>query len=388
MSFAQDNGYIPSSITDLMALVRAGVNEQFGTDYDSETFAGTNFYKYFYALIQRLQENEIKASEIVLKLQQYFDVTNEEIVRPNTTNPGLIDYLAAAGFVASVKAPVDADAGKVFVCVDLDDGDHAAGIVTITSYANLVSGTDDVVTVAGVAFTAQVGAAVLGAGTFQAATDNATTAASLAAQINGHAVASLSVRAHADGAVVSIRAVHGGTAGNAIALAYTDNDANVGATKSGTVLSGGTDRAEYEAERLEVCEIIKACVPAGIISQGSEVETITLSNLQSFDFKFNLPDPTPVLLRLTIVISDNSAAVVPSDEVIQQTLFDNIVARYKLGLDFEPMRYFSVIDAPYAASLVLEYSDDNGSSWEDAVFEAAYDDLLTFELADISLVIS
>ena len=62
-----------------MDQVREGVNEQFGTTYDAESFVGTNFYKYFYALIQQLQMNEIRASEIVLKLQQYFTVTNESI---------------------------------------------------------------------------------------------------------------------------------------------------------------------------------------------------------------------------------------------------------------------------------------------------------------------
>ena len=37
---------------------------------------GTNFYKYFYALAQRIQTNEIKTSEIFLKLQDYFKYTN------------------------------------------------------------------------------------------------------------------------------------------------------------------------------------------------------------------------------------------------------------------------------------------------------------------------
>jgi tryptophanase len=76
-----------------MELVREGVNDQFGSSYAAETFQGTNFYKYFYALVQRLQENEVKTSEIVLKLQQYFEITNEEITRPNTTHPGLLRLL-------------------------------------------------------------------------------------------------------------------------------------------------------------------------------------------------------------------------------------------------------------------------------------------------------
>jgi hypothetical protein len=158
MSFAQDTGYLPLTIDALMNIVRENVNTQFGTTYDEDTFLGTNFYKYFYAIIQRLQENEVKTSEIFLRMQEYFDITNEMIQRPNTTAPGIIDYFAAAGYHVSVKAPLDADAGKVFIAVDVVDN-HARGEFVITSYANLVSGTDDSVTVGATVFTAQVGAA-------------------------------------------------------------------------------------------------------------------------------------------------------------------------------------------------------------------------------------
>jgi hypothetical protein len=116
---------------------------------------------------------------------------------------------------------------------------QADGAVTITSFANLVSGTDDVVTVAGVAFTAQAGAATLGTATFQAATSNDATATSLAAQINAHATTSALVTAVANAAVVTITSILNGAQGNDIALAYTDNDSNVGATVSGATLTGG-----------------------------------------------------------------------------------------------------------------------------------------------------
>ena len=120
---------------------------------------------------------------------------------------------------------------------------QADGSVTITSYANLVSGTDDAVTIAGTAFTAQVGAATLGTATFQAATSNDATAASLAAQINAHATIGELVEATVVGAVVTITAIENGWDGNDITLTYTDNDTNVGATLAGLVggkLSGGT----------------------------------------------------------------------------------------------------------------------------------------------------
>jgi hypothetical protein len=132
----------------------------------------------------------------------------------------------------------------IVISSDFSDADvlatAASGNITITSYANLLTTTPDTVGVAGVTFTAQSGAATLGTATFRAATGNTETAASLAAQINAHATAGALVTAVAALGVVTITAKSTGTAGNAIALAYTDNGGgNIGATKSGTTLSGG-----------------------------------------------------------------------------------------------------------------------------------------------------
>lgn len=389
MSFASDTGYIPQTIDQMMVTVMNNVNTQFSTSYTTETFAGTNFYKYFYALVQRLQENEIKTSEILLRLQEYFDITNEELQRPNTTHPGIYDYFKSKGYFVSTKPPADADAGKVYICVDVEDN-HARGKFTITSYANLVSGTDDSVTVGATVFTAQTGTVTPGAATFQAATSNAATAQSLASQINSHATAGALVEAQAIDTEVWIRALSGGTAGNSIALAYTDNDTNVGATKSGTTLSGGraleTDEIDYDLVREELCGYVKDCVVGGVISQGSEAEAITMTNGQSFTFKYNLPDKIPVLLRLTTTLSDNNEYTIDTPDNQKQKLFDNINARYKLGKNFEPQRYFSVMDAPWAAMVLLEWSDNAGADWHDEVFESEYNEVFTFDLTDISIV--
>jgi hypothetical protein len=135
----------------------------------------------------------------------------------------------------------EADFFTILVASDFADADVTAtlatGTITVTSYANLVSGTDDAVTIGGVAFTAQTGAATLGDATFQAATSNNATAASLAAQINAHAVVGDLVTATVLSAVVTLTAKGTGLSGNDVTLTYTDNDSNVGITVAG--LSGG-----------------------------------------------------------------------------------------------------------------------------------------------------
>lgn len=267
MGYAQDTGYTPATIEEIMETLMEGINAQFGTSYTYESFVGTGYYKTFYSLAQKLQENEVKTSEIFAKLQQYFVTTNELISRPVVTNPGILDKMAVEGYVASVKPMIDADAGKIHICVDTDE---------------------------------------------------------------------------------------------------TADD--------------------YAETKLAICTLISQITVAGAVTQGSEVETIVLSNGQSFDFKFNLPTRIPILLRLTITLSDNNQVVIGNPDDVRLALFNNINARYRLGKNFEPERYFGIVDAPWAESVLLEWSIDNGANWEDEVFVSEYNELYTFGLDDIELV--
>jgi hypothetical protein len=396
MGFALDTGYVPSTVGQLMEIVRENINTEFGTAYTQTNFIGTNFYKYFYALIQELQNNEVKTSEIFLKMQEYFTVTNERVLRPNTTHPGIYDYFLAAGYLSSTKPPLDADAGKLYVCVDVTDN-HARGIVEITSYANLVSGTDDAIQVGATNFVAQAGAATPGDATFQAATSNTVTASSLAAQINAHATAGSLVYAWSIDAKVYIRALLGGTDGNSIGLVYDDNDTNIGLTVSAATLLGGVptsdDIEEYDDVKLEICELVKDCAVGGVVTQGTEIETIVLSNGQSMDFKFNLPNRIPVGLRLTLTQSENNLFAIGDPLDVKELLLEKIAASYKLGKNFEPQRYFSVADAPWTGQVLLEWTDDivdgeidGGATWSSDIYESNYDDLFEFDSALVEIV--
>ena len=169
---------------------------------------------------------------------------------------GLLSLAKSAGMRAGVSLGRDLSNAKYTALLRTGEKvpvrlalKRASGVITISSYANLVSGTDDVVTIGGQAFTAQAGAATPGDATFQAATSNAATATSLAAQINAHTATAAKVYAvvTSSGVVTVYSKVAGvgstGT-GNDIGLTYTDNDTNVGITLSGlssNKLSGGSD---------------------------------------------------------------------------------------------------------------------------------------------------
>lgn len=267
MGFAESTGYIPLSIETILDQLRVGFNTQFSTAWTTENFVGSNHYKFAYALAQRIQAGEIKTAEVFQNLQKYFEVTNERIQRPVATNPGLIEAFLREGWVASVKPTIEADAGKLFVAVDVDE---------------------------------------------------------------------------------------------------TGDD--------------------YAAEKLEINTIIANSSAAGVVSMGAEVSNIVLSNGQDFDFKFNLPNRIDVKLRLTLTQSDNNQVVIGTPESVKQKLIDNIAAKYRLGRDFEPQRYFTTVDAPWTSQVLLEWSDDDGATWESGIFEADYDDLFDVKLENIILI--
>lgn len=267
MSFTSENGYIPETIEALISIVREGINTQFGTDYTVDTFIGTNWYKYFYSLIQELQSSEVKTSEIFDKLTQYFEVTNERLFRPGSTPEGIVDRILEVGYTASVRPMIVEDAGKIAVCVDIDD-----------------------------------------------------------------------------------------------------------------------EIEDYEAQRLAINTVLKTCVAAGIYFEGTEEDTIALSNGQGFDFSFNLPDRVETLLKLTITLSENNTFAVSSPEDVKALLFANVQARYHLGLNLEPQKYFAITDAPWAAEIKLEYSIDDGMNWLTDVIEAEYDAIYEMTLENIEVV--
>ncbi len=267
MGYSNENGYTPVTIEDILTSIMGGINTQFGTSYTIETFEGTGFYKYFYALAQRIQTNEVKTSEIFLKVQDYFDFTNETILEPKVTPNGIIGALLLEGYRASVKPPLDADAGKAYICVDVDDADD-----------------------------------------------------------------------------------------------------------------------DYADIKLEICTLLSQYVVAGVITQGTETESIVLSNGQSFDFKFHLPDRIEAWLRLTLTVSRNNQSVILTPEQTKLLLLANINAEYRLGRDFEPERYFTIADAPWAGDILLEYSIDEGANWETEVYEAEFDELFEILLENITLI--
>lgn len=143
------------------------------------------------------------------------------------------------GNLVQVAVAVGDTAATIASALATKIGKHAFGTITCAA-----ADAADNVTIGGVLdgvattveFVGTAGAVTPGQATYSIDTGNTEAAASLAAQIDAHAVASRLVRASSALAVCTVRAVQEGTAGNAITLSTTDA---VDLAVSGATLTGG-----------------------------------------------------------------------------------------------------------------------------------------------------
>jgi len=390
MAFDLLNGYQPRTFEEILQAFTDEVNTQFGTTYDTTTIVGTEFYKFFYAGAQLVMQSEAQTAEITAKMTDYIRTANENINLPKSTIDGFTQgLLSELELNSTIKNITDsAEAGYLFLVVDVDDGDHATGSATITDYSHLTNSGNDIISVNGVSFTAQTGSATLGTGTFQAATSNNATATSLATQINAHATVGLVVKATAVGAVVNLRTIHGGTDGNSVGLIYTNTADGVGATVSGATLTGGTENADYADLKQEIIDRMGSWLTAGLYYTGTEEGTKTALNGQNFTYKFSMPDPVNILVRITATVSANAKTPILNENQVRDIFDANFASLYRLGLDFEPEKYLEIArDLPFASDILLEYSEDDGGTWDDQPRAMAYNEKIVItEPATVSVV--
>jgi len=269
MSYEQDRGYIPRSFEEIMDELRLGLNEQFSTNYDAETFIGTGWYRFLYPIAQRIQNNEVKISEIFVYLAEYIVQKNILINRPSVSLNGMVDAFKNAGYEASVEATREDTVGEIRIAVNLEGDDP-----------------------------------------------------------------------------------------------------------------------DFAAKKLEIATLMKNFTVGGTVSIGDQVELITLSNGQAFEYKFKLADKNKILFRLTIEDSINTAIAIPSDEDIRLAFYQHYTDRYRMGWNIEPQKYYNQGDALWAASVLVEYSLDDGVTWSDEIHDAEYDELWTLDLEDINVIFS
>lgn len=123
MSYSVTNGYAPRDYETILAQCVQIVNEEFGTSYTSQSFTGTNLWKFLYTTIQGLMTVENNIAELGVKLQDYIRTQNESLIIPRSSYDGIMDILKTEmGLVSSIKRIEDeSEAGQIFLAIDIDN---------------------------------------------------------------------------------------------------------------------------------------------------------------------------------------------------------------------------------------------------------------------------
>jgi len=136
------------------------------------------------------------------------------------------------------------------------------------------------------------------------------------------------------------------------------------------------DEAEdYEDTKQEIINRMHNWLTTGLYYNGTEEGTKTAINGQVFTYKYALPTLVDVLVRITVTISPNANTPILNENQIREKFNTNFAALYRLGLDFEPEKYLEISrDLPFASNILLEYSEDAGSTWDDEPRAMPYDE--------------
>ena len=105
-------------------------------------------------------------------------------------------------------------------------------------------------------------------------------------------------------------------------------------------------------------------------------------NGQAFPYAFYIPREVPIYVRITVTRSRDNLAFQLNVTQIREIFESNFAKMYSIGRDFEGDTYLSTCDIKSAASIVVEWSDDN-INWSSAVREMEFDTKITLKNVEV-----
>ena len=132
---------------------------------------------------------------------------------------------------------------------------------------------------------------------------------------------------------------------------------------------------DYATTKQKIIDKMALWLTVGLYYNGTETGTKMAINGQTFTYKYALPTPVNILVKITITASKNSTTPILNENQIRNIFNANLANLYKLGLDFEPEKYLEIArDCPFASNIVLEYSLNSGSTWLTVPKSMAYNE--------------
>lgn len=141
------------------------------------------------------------------------------------------------------------------------------------------------------------------------------------------------------------------------------------------VVDVDSEAGDYASTKQEIIDRMHAWLTTGLYYVGAETGERVAINGQVFTYAYDLPTPVNILVRITVRVSANFKTPVLNANQIRVIFNTNFEKFYRIGLNFEPEKYLEIArDAPFASDILLEYSEDSGSTWSDQPRAMAYNE--------------
>lgn len=145
----------------------------------------------------------------------------------------------------------------------------------------------------------------------------------------------------------------------------------------------GTD---YAQQKQKILDTLHKYMTAGLHYNGTESGTVTATNGQVFNYAYELPTEKALKIKIQVKVSENTNLFVETTNSIKEKFLENFAELYRLGYDLEPQQFLNISrDLPFASEITIQYSTNDGSSWETEILESDYKTKFTIAYADVEV---
>lgn len=142
---------------------------------------------------------------------------------------------------------------------------------------------------------------------------------------------------------------------------------------------------DYAEKKQRIFDLMAEHLGAGLFYNGTEKGTVTELNGQSFNYAFDLPSKTNLLVKIQVRVSENTNLFIETTNKIKEKFIENFNKQYRLGFDFEPQVYLCKDDLPFASEIKVTYSTNSGSSYSSNILNAMYDEKIIITANNIEV---
>lgn len=122
MAYSEEEGFVSRTVEEIKNAIRLAVNQETGSAYTEVTFIDSSWDRIANVLAQIMCQTEQTMSAGWDNVREYVNTTNQILGVPYASLLGLMDYFTNTLKIGiKIKQPTEAEAGQIFLALDLTD---------------------------------------------------------------------------------------------------------------------------------------------------------------------------------------------------------------------------------------------------------------------------